>query len=65
MSVNLLSEHVIPISAAGKLIPGKPSVRTIYRWLDRGLLKSFCVRSRRFTSREEIGRFLEAEASRN
>ena len=64
MGIDIQNEEVLSIAEAAKLLPGRPNVRTVWRWLDRGCrgcrLESVLVGGRRYTSVEAVFRFLEA-----
>ena len=58
------AEHYLTISEASKNIPGRPSVSTIWRWINKGIgansikLKSIRVGGKRYTTSEMIDEFL-------
>jgi hypothetical protein len=58
------SEHVIPVNDVPKHVPGRPSLRTVWRWTEKGArgakLETLLVGGRRVTSLEAIRRFLTA-----
>lgn len=63
--IDVLSEDVLPLADAKKLLPGRPDRSTIYRWALGGgshgvKLQSAKVGRKRFTSRQAIQRFVEA-----
>ncbi len=64
MAIDINSEQILTVAEAARLLPGRPSTRTVWRWLDRGVrhvkLESVLVGGRRFVSKESINRFLES-----
>ena len=62
--INIESEKLVPVGAAGSLIPWHqpPSRATIWRWILSGVrgrkLESVRIGGRRFTSEQAIARFL-------
>jgi len=64
MAIDHQNEQVISIADAAQRLPGRPSVRTVWRWLDRGCrktqLESILIGGRRYTSVEAVDRFLTA-----
>ena len=58
----LLTEPLISFAAAAKACPGRPCVRTIWRWANHGVrgvtLESVKVAGRRFTSEAALRRFI-------
>jgi hypothetical protein len=58
------NEHLLSMTAAAKLLPGRPAVETLWRWRTSGCrghrLETILFGGRRFTSREAITRFLRA-----
>lgn len=62
--IDTVTENVVSISAAARLVPGRPSVRTVWRWTTHGCrgatLETLLIGGRRFTSTEAIARFLHA-----
>ena len=56
-------QDAVPISEAGKLVPGRPATSTLWRWAKKGCrgvrLETFSVGSRRYVTREAIARFIE------
>jgi hypothetical protein len=57
----LMSENVIDLETARLYhIPGEPSVATVDRWIKSGQIRVFRAgQRRRFTSVEEVERFLQ------
>jgi hypothetical protein len=57
-------EHLLSMTAAAKLLPGRPNVATLWRWRTAGCrghrLETLLFGGRRYTSREAITRFLAA-----
>lgn len=58
------NEHLLTPAEATREFPGRPALRTIWRWMQRGVrgvkLESITIGGRRFTSREAGQRFIEA-----
>lgn len=58
------TEDLLSMTAAAKLLPGRPNVATLWRWRTSGCrghkLETFLFGGRRYTSREAISRFLFA-----
>jgi hypothetical protein len=58
------NEHLLSMTAAAKLLPGRPNVATLWRWRTGGCrghrLETILFGGRRYTSREAIKRFLGA-----
>lgn len=56
------SERLLLLTDAAKVIPGRPSVPTLWRWRMRGVrgvrLETCVVGGRRYTSREALSRFI-------
>jgi hypothetical protein len=57
-------ESLISIPDACEIIPGRPHLATVYRWMVKGVrggirLETALVGGRRFTSREAIQRFVD------
>ena len=61
--IDLQSEKILSLTAAAKLLPGRPHVATIYRWFQHGIrgvrLETVLIGGKRFTSHEAIQRFAE------
>ena len=61
MDIDFSSETLLSLSAAAKLLPGRPHPSTLHRWRLRGLrgvkLKTVLIGGRRFTSSEALSRF--------
>lgn len=59
-----LDDQLLTLSQAAKLLPGKPHVSTLWRWVQHGCrgikLESLVLAGRRFTSREALDRFAAA-----
>jgi hypothetical protein len=55
-------EDLISIAQAAKSLPTRPSVRTVWRWIQKGCrgvkLETVAIGGRRYTSRQAIGRFI-------
>lgn len=58
-------EELVPFETCGQLIPGRPSRCTLFRWAFKGIngakLETLVCGHKRFTSREAVKRFLEAQ----
>jgi hypothetical protein len=58
------AEQILTMTAAAKVLPGRPNVATLWRWRTAGIrghrLETILIGGRRCTSREAIGRFLAA-----
>jgi len=65
--MDLLTETLVTLSAAAKLVPGSVLVSTLHRWRQRGVrgikLETVLLGGRRFTSREALERFSAAVTS--
>ncbi len=57
-------EHLVTLAEAARLLPGRPHLCTLYRWVARGVggvkLEAVKVGGRTYTSRESLQRFAEA-----
>ncbi len=57
------AEQLLTLTAAAKLLPGRPNVATLWRWRTSGIrgikLETFLFGGRRMTSREALSRFFE------
>lgn len=55
-------EHLLTVAEASHECPARPSIRTIWRWMQRGIrgiqLESLVIGGRRYTSREALARFI-------
>jgi hypothetical protein len=62
MSISL-SESLVSLIEATRLIPGRPHISSLHRWRTRGVrnvrLETTVVGGRRYTSREAIERFID------
>jgi uncharacterized protein DUF1580 len=62
--IDTSQEDMIPLTAAGVVMPGRPSAPTLWRWAMRGSsgvkLETVCCGGRRFTSRAAIAKFIAA-----
>ncbi|MEO2046022.1 MAG: DUF1580 domain-containing protein [Pirellulales bacterium] len=60
----MLDETLITPAQATKKLPGRPSLRTVWRWMQRGVkghrLESVLIGGRRYTSVEAGVRFVVA-----
>lgn len=63
LSIDIENESLLTLAQAAKRIPGRPSLRTVWRWCLKGVdghrLENVKVGSRRYTSVEAIRRFVE------
>ena len=61
--IDFMQEDVISMAEAAKLLPGRPNLSTIWRWYRKGRggvrLETIKCGSKRLTSVEAIGRFVE------
>ena len=66
--IDLDHEQPISITQAARLIPGRPNVSTIWRWIQNGVrgekLGTVAVGGRRFTTAEAIARFIAATTAK-
>lgn len=64
IQIDIARERLLTLPQACREIPGRPSIRTLWRWVNQGIegrrLESIRVGSRRFTSAEAIARFIES-----
>lgn len=62
MTIDIFSEHLVPINQASQHVPGRPHKSTVWRWVLRGVrgqkLETCLCGGRRFTSIEAIERFV-------
>lgn len=66
MSIDVNTETLVQFSEASRNFPGKPvCIQTLHRWRLRGVrgnkLESCLIGGIRFTSKEAIQRFIEAQ----
>ncbi len=63
-SANILDRELITIADAARIVPTRPHIGTIFRWMTRGVrgrvLASWLIGGQRFTSRVAIEDFLAA-----
>lgn len=61
--INISSERLLTLSQAAALLPGRPSIATLWRWRTKGVrgrrLESLVCGGKVFTSAEAIQRFCE------
>jgi hypothetical protein len=61
-TTQLSGEDLLSLTAAAKETPGRPTVRTVWRWASSGVsgvkLQTLKVGGRTFTSRQALQRFL-------
>lgn len=64
MAINIVDEEILSLAQATKMLPGRPHLSSIFRWMSRGVrgvrLESVLVGGRRYTSREALERFSAA-----
>jgi hypothetical protein len=57
-----MKTEYIPLSVAARIVPGRPSIRTVWRWTTRGIgghrLESIKVGGKRLTTERAIRDFL-------
>jgi len=62
MLIDFETETLVPITDVPKSIPGRPCLRTVWRWIELGVygvkLETIKVGQRRYTSKEAIRRFI-------
>lgn len=62
--VDFDTDNAIPIVIVCKIVPGRPNLSTVYRWMNRGVggvrLETFRAGGKRFTDRAAIERFIAA-----
>lgn len=63
-NAHLLTEQVVTLREASKLIPTRPHIATLHRWCYRGVkghkLETYLIGNRLVTSAEAVTRFLTA-----
>ncbi len=56
-----LNEELLSVAEAAKILPGRPNVATVWRWISRGCkgirLEVFRSGGRTYTSRQALERF--------
>ena len=66
--IDFENESLLSVAEAAKLLPRRPALRTIWRWIERGCngvrLETVKIGDRRFTSREALHRFVKGSRSR-
>jgi hypothetical protein len=61
---DLFEEDLISLAEAGRALPGRPHVSTLWRWVTHGIgpertrLETVSVGGRRYTSRQALRRFV-------
>ena len=67
--IDLKFEKLITLAEASRLLPGRPSVPTIWRWRNKGVrgrkLESVIVGGKCYTSVEAIQRFAQQQGETN
>jgi len=62
MAIDLSAETPLTIAEAAAIIPGSPSLASVWRWVLKGVrgnqLESLMIAGRRFTTHEAIDRFI-------
>ena len=65
--MNVHAENLLTVAQASHECPGRPSIRTVWRWMRRGAkgtrLESVTIGGRRYTSREALERFIRSQNS--
>ncbi|MBA3482788.1 MAG: DUF1580 domain-containing protein, partial [Pirellulales bacterium] len=60
--INIATEHLVSLSQASRLLPGRPAVSTLWRW-SRGIrgvqLSTTLIGAKRYTSTEALQRFCD------
>ncbi|MGD9719773.1 MAG: DUF1580 domain-containing protein [Pirellulales bacterium] len=63
--IDIATEHLLTLAEAAQLLPGRPSVSTLWRWRQKGVrgrrLETVLIGAKPYTSREALGRFAEQE----
>lgn len=58
------SEKIIPVVKVPDLLPSRPHISTVWRWINCGIggkkLETFRIGGKRYTSSEAIHRFVKA-----
>lgn len=69
MSTSILDQNLISIKEASGLLPGRPHVSTIWRWIERGVgghrLPCFKIGGHRYISRTDLESFIMAISGTN
>ncbi len=64
VNIDIAKERLLSMPQACREIHGRPSIRSLWRWINQGVngvrLESVLIGSRRYTSSEAIARFVEA-----
>lgn len=59
--IDISSEELLTLAQASRLLPGRPSVATLWRWRHRGVggrrLETVVIGGRPYTSKEALQRF--------
>ncbi|MDZ4779591.1 MAG: DUF1580 domain-containing protein [Planctomycetia bacterium] len=67
MAIDFSAETPLSIAEAAAIIPGRPSLASVWRWVLKGVrgnqLESLMIAGRRFTSHEAIDRFIQRSNS--
>ena len=62
MSISL-TEKLVSLPGATRLLPGRPHISTLWRWATRGVrsvrLETTLIGGRRYTSHEALERFID------
>jgi hypothetical protein len=62
--IDVLNEALLTFADASKMLPGRPSISSIWRWRTSGIrgqrLESVLIGGTRYTSREALQRFIAA-----
>lgn len=61
--IDMFAESMLTIKEATAILPGRPSIATVWRWMSKGCggvkLEYLVVGRTRYTSREALQRFAE------
>ncbi len=59
--IDIQTERLVTLAEATRILPGRPSISTLWRWRHKGVggrrLETVRIGGKRFTSREAIARF--------
>jgi hypothetical protein len=59
--IDIVNEQLVSLAEASKLVPGRPHISSIFRWMGNGVrgvkLESCLLGGRRYTSVEALERF--------
>lgn len=67
MAIDIDREELLSLAQATHRIPGRPTIRSLWRWVNHGVggqrLETIKCGSRRFTSMEAIRRFIDRQTN--